>query len=117
MPINKKSMSFFKNMASHVNSSQCVKLSKNTDYTNIDADFILKYSNNKTNILDLGSGTGLIINKIYKNVGHITCIEPFNQFSDFIIRSSNIQIINTTIQVLIQKKIRFNNYIWHYALF
>lgn len=91
-------MSFFHNMASNANSPQCVKLAKNTDCSRIDADFILKYTTKETNLLDLGSGTGLIVNKIYRSIGHITCIEPFYQFSDFIIKSPNIQIINTTVQ-------------------
>lgn len=95
---NSQSLRFFRNLAfSDNNNAQSVKLAHNTDYTNIDAKFILKYTNNSSSVLDIGSGTGLIINKLYDKVQSIECIEPFKQFSDFIIRSKNIIINNCNI--------------------
>ena len=95
---NADALDFFRNMARkqdfNVNS---VKLAHNSDYTHIDAEFILKYANASSSILDIGSGTGLIINKIYDKVKSIECVEPFKKFSDFITESLNITINNSNI--------------------
>jgi hypothetical protein len=64
---NKKALDLFQQMSLHSDKGeQSVKLC-NADNTHIDADFILKYATDSTRLLDLGSGTGLIINKISYN--------------------------------------------------
>lgn len=95
---NSDALKFFKNMSKDKSLNQnSVKLAKNSDFSNIDAKFILSHSNKNTKILDLGSGSGLIINKIYKHVGSILAIEPLVEFTKFIINNPNITIINTDI--------------------
>lgn len=95
--MNEKVLSFFLDMANDPNSTQTtLKMSKNSDFTSLDAAFILKFANKKSSLLDLGSGTGLIINKIYDKVGKITAVEPLKKFTDYIVRSNNIKIINET---------------------
>lgn len=95
---NAEALNFFHNMASAKDcTAQSVKLAHNTDYTHIDAEFILKYAGKDSSILDIGSGTGLIVNKIYDKVKSIDCIEPFKRFSDFIIKSNSITINNCNI--------------------
>ena len=92
---NNDALKFFENMSEKASTDpNCVKLAHNTDFTNIDAGFILKYANNETDILDIGTGTGLIVNKIYKKVKSIECIEPFKEFSKYIVKSPNIKIVN-----------------------
>lgn len=89
---NKQSLHFFEKMAQDVKDENCVKLANNQDYSHIDAEFILNYANKNTKILDLGSGTGLIINKIHKKVGHIDAVELFENFTQYITKSNNISI-------------------------
>jgi SAM-dependent methyltransferase len=47
--------------------------------------------------LDLGSGTGLILNKIEPFVGHIDAIEPLAELSKHIIKSQKINVININV--------------------
>ncbi len=95
---NKNAMMFFKKLTQKPdNRPSVVKLAHNTDYTNLDARFILKYSNPGSNILDIATGTGLIINKIYDKVGYIECIEPYKEFSKFIVKSDNVKVVNENI--------------------
>ena len=45
-------------------------------------------------ILYLGAGTGLIVNKIYKHVRKIVAVEAFEAFTKFIVQSPKIEIVN-----------------------
>ena len=91
-------LKFYENMSKHANYDQnCVKLKHNTDYTIIDAEFILKHANEDTDILDIGTGTGLIVNKMYNRVKSIECIEPFEEFTKYVTKAPGISIVNTNI--------------------
>lgn len=95
--MNEKALKFFEDMAKLQNCSQnSVKMAKNSDFSDLDSQFILKYANKTSSLLDLGAGTGLIINKIYDKIGKIVAVEPFKKFTDYIIHSKNITIINQT---------------------
>lgn len=95
---NSKALNFFHQMATAKDcNASSVKLGHNTDYTHIDAAFILKYANKGSDVLDIGTGTGLIVNKIYDKVQSVECIEPFTQFTNFIVNSDNIIIHNCNI--------------------
>jgi len=73
------------------------KLSPDNDMTNFDKEFILERANHESQILDLGSGSGLIVNKIEPYVGKIVCVELFEEFSKFIKKSSKVEVINTNL--------------------
>jgi len=45
----------------------------------------------------LGSGSGLIINKLYEKVAHIDAVELFETFSRFIEKTSKISVFNQNI--------------------
>lgn len=81
-------------MADSAIDEKCVKLANKSDFSAIDAEFILQYANEDTEVLDVASGTGLIVNKIAEKVRCIDCIEPFQAFSHFISRRENIRIFN-----------------------
>ena len=101
MNSNKKALDFYKKLNNNNPTEQSVKIirkdNKNSDFSNLDADFILKYSNKDTSILDIGSGTGLIINKIYDKVKSIVAVELFENLSKYIVKSNNVTIINENI--------------------
>ena len=94
--MNKKALEFFAKIASESCTSQTPKLAHNTDYTGQDAAFILQFCKPTSAILDLGTGTGLIVNKIYKSVANIDCVEPQENFSRFIVQADNVTIHNCT---------------------
>lgn len=88
---NAEALNFFYNMAHSKDCNpQSVKLAHNTDYTDIDVEFVLQYADKNTSILDIGSGIGLIINKIYDKVKSIECVEPYTEFTKFITKNKNI---------------------------
>lgn len=95
---NKNAIKFFENMSKRKdNNPQSVKLAHNTDCTDLDANFILQFADKNSNILDIGTGSGLIVNKLYDKVNNIVCVEPFANFTQFIVKSPNIEIINKDI--------------------
>ena len=93
---NKEALNFFKLMSQNSDDPKSVKLAKSSDFSQMDADFIMKFADGKSKIMDLVSGTGLIINKLFDKVGSITAIEPFVPFTKFIHQSDNIRIVNQT---------------------
>lgn len=95
---NQKSINFFKELAATTDNPKSVKIRSFNDYTDYDANFILRYVDNDTNLLDLASGTGLVINKIADKVKNITAVELFEQFSKYIEIRDNIKVVNTDIQ-------------------
>ena len=95
---NKEALGFFRKMSERSDDPKSVKLAKASDFSQMDAAFILNYADVNSTILDLGSGTGLIVNKLYDKVKHITAIEPFPAFTKFIVPSNNITVVNTTIR-------------------
>lgn len=95
---NQKSINFFKELAETTDNPKSVKIRSFNDYTDYDANFILRYVDNDTNLLDLASGTGLVINKIADRVKNITAVELFEQFSKYIEIRDNIKVVNIDIQ-------------------
>lgn len=96
---NKNSLSFFANMAKNNPDEKSVKITKISDFSEMDAKFILKHAGPETEILDLASGSGLILNKLYTNVKHIIAVEAFDQFSKFIVKAKNITVVNQDISL------------------
>ena len=95
---NESALQFFEEMSNKsTDNAHCVKLANNSDFTDLDANFILSHSTPQTSMLDIGTGTGLIVNKIYEKVKSIDCIEPFESFTKHIVKSKNISIINKNI--------------------
>lgn len=95
---NSDALIFYENMSKDSSlTPNSVKLAKNSDFSNIDADFILQHTNENTEILDLGSGSGLIINKIYNQIGHIVAVESFVKFTNFITKTPKINVVNNDI--------------------
>jgi predicted TPR repeat methyltransferase len=95
---NKKALDFFCDMSLHSDKgAQSVKLAGASDFTQYDTTFIMKYACKKTDLLDLGSGSGLIVNKLFDKVAFITAVEPFKGFTKYIVESNNIKIHNQTL--------------------
>lgn len=95
--MNEKALKFFATIANGCHTSQTPKLAHNTDFTSLDAAFILQFCKPTSTILDFGTGTGLIINKIYNKVTKIDCVEPLTNFSRFIAKANNITVHNCTV--------------------
>jgi len=69
-----------------------VTRNKAKDSTPYDVDFIKKFADKEKVLLDLGSGTGLIINNLVENFKKIIAVEKYKEFSKFI--DKRIKVIN-----------------------
>ena len=91
MTKNKQSIDFYTSLAINVTDPKILKFC--SDNTHLDVEFIRTFSKKNKSLLDLGSGTGLIINNLAKDFRDITAVELFKEFSDFI-SGQNITIYN-----------------------
>ena len=96
--MNEKAFTFFEKMAhSDKLSPNSVRLVKSNDFSDMDTAFIRKYAKPNSKVLDLGAGTGLIINKLFPYVESIVAVEPFLEFTKYIIKNKKITIVNADI--------------------
>lgn len=95
---NKDALNYWDKMASNNPDEKTPKVTSCSDFTAYDAEFILKFTDKNSRILDLASGSGLIINKLYNDVAHITAVEFFKEFSKFIEKSDRISVVNEDIK-------------------
>ncbi len=93
---NNDAIQFFSDLATASPTAMSVKITRDgkSDFSKEDANFILQYANKNSRMLDVGSGSGLIVNKICSHIKSICCIEPFCEFSKFIHNEKNITISN-----------------------
>ncbi len=91
---NKLAKEYWEKKAGDNPTPTTIKVNAVNDFTQTDADFIMQFADSSSSILDLASGTGLTINKYYNKVKHIVAVELCKQFSDFIVKSPNVEIVN-----------------------
>lgn len=91
-------LGFYQQVANEAKDKFAPKLNQFNDNSALDASFLATYLNADTELLDLGSGSGLLIEKIYTIPKSITCVEPFEEFSKFIVKAPHIKVVNSTIQ-------------------
>lgn len=67
---------------------------KRPDTSDIEVEFYRKHLSSSTELLDIGSGSGLIINKLHEEVKSVTAVEKYEGFSRFIADVPNMLVIN-----------------------
>lgn len=106
-----KAMLFWKDMAAENPAKTSVRLNAANDMSRYDADFISRFIEKNCagncRMLDLGSGTGLILDKISAPVELITAVEPFSDFTRHIEPRPYLEIVNAAIQDFVPK-IQYN---------
>jgi cyclopropane fatty-acyl-phospholipid synthase-like methyltransferase len=63
------------------------------DFTEFDVKLMKDFADKNKTLLDMGSGTGLLINNLIDSFKHITAIEKYPNFSKFITKSHKIKLI------------------------
>jgi len=66
-----------------------------TDTSDLDVSFILKNSNDKSRLLDLGSGTGLLVNRLANSFTKVVAVEKYPELSKFIETRGNVSVITS----------------------
>jgi len=84
---------YYSRLAKEITSPLATR-NKSKDFTQFDVNLVKKYGGDNHTLLDLGSGTGLLLNGLLKDFSHITAVEKYKKFSDFIPRVSNVDIVN-----------------------
>ena len=101
---HRDTMTYWEDMAHSNPSETTVKVNPQNDFTGLDAEFITNYTDRKSDVLDLASGTGLIVNKYHNMVGSVDAVELFPEFSRFITKAANVNIFNDDIASFSPKK-------------
>ncbi|MCL2786411.1 MAG: class I SAM-dependent methyltransferase [Methanomassiliicoccaceae archaeon] len=94
---HKDSLNFWKDHFSKPDLEQIDTKIGNKDTSDYDSRFILKYSTTDSEILDLGTGGGVVVNKLNEKVGRLVCVEMFEEISRFIVRTPNVSVVNENI--------------------
>lgn len=87
---NNYSNIFYKQLSQKISKDDDLKFG--SDFSEIDAKFIISTVQNRVNLLDIGSGTGLIVNRLVSHFENIHCVEPFEEFSKYIKNAENVTI-------------------------
>ncbi len=90
------SKDYWANLANQITDPQQTR-NKRGDYSDLEIEFLKPFLKPDISVLDLGSGTGLVVNKLVELVGHITAVEKFQNFSKYIKQSNKLELINADI--------------------
>ncbi len=71
---------------------------KRPDTSDVEIDFLKNYCTKSSTVLDLGSGTGLITNKLLPLVESIVAVEKFKEFTKFIVDDPSMLVINSDLK-------------------
>jgi HAD superfamily phosphoserine phosphatase-like hydrolase len=103
---NQKINQYYVSLAQNIKSpNELRNLAK--DSSIIDIEFIKGYGGKDKKLLDLGSGSGLIINHLCDSFEKILAVEKFEEFSAYIIRNKSIEIIISDI-TLFNSELKFD---------
>jgi cyclopropane fatty-acyl-phospholipid synthase-like methyltransferase len=81
---------------------------KAPDFSQYDIELVKKFSGKEKKLLDLGSGTGLLINHLHEDFEQIVAVEKYKAFSKFIEKKENIEVINEDLLDVEAKKLFYD---------
>lgn len=93
---NKDVITYYDKMAANIKAPGETR-NKAKDFSKYDIEFMLKRASKQKRLLDLGSGTGLLINHLIGHYKDITAVEKYPNFSKFIHASNNVKVINANL--------------------
>lgn len=91
---NSNAINYFNDLSNQTIDITATKINKCNDFSDIDANFVLQYSDKNSVILDVASGTGITVNKYYDKVKRVVALEKFEGFSKFIVDSPTVEVLN-----------------------
>jgi len=91
---NKNIEQYYTNMAKNITDAKATR-NKAKDSSKYDIQLMKSFSGENKTLLDLGAGTGLLINDLTHNFKQIIAIEKYPEFSKFITKSPQTTIINS----------------------
>jgi HAD superfamily phosphoserine phosphatase-like hydrolase len=67
---------------------------KAPDFSRHDIDFVKRFAGPDKTLLDLGAGTGLLLNALLADFRRIAAVEKYPEFSNFIQRAEHVSVTN-----------------------
>lgn len=93
---NETSLQFYETLAGEADGSGSEKLKMGAVAVKHDIAFIQKHSGTARSLLDIGSGSGLILNQIHEAYDRVLAIEPTVKLAQFI-KGANIEVDTSNI--------------------
>ena len=93
---NEKIIRFYDKLAQTISDPKATR-NKAKDFSKFDIQLMKSLGGKDKTLLDLGSGTGLLVNHIVDDFKMITAVEKYPEFSRFITKTPKIRIINEDI--------------------
>lgn len=93
---NKDVISYYDKMAASITKPTETR-NKAKDFSAYDIAFMKARASKDKTLLDLGSGTGLLINALTEDFKQITAVEKYENFSKFITQSESVSVINADV--------------------
>ncbi len=90
---NKNIIEYYNKMAQKITDAKATR-NNAKDFSQYDIQLMKTLSEKNKTLLDLGSGTGLLINHLIEDFKNITAVEKYPEFSKFIVESDKVNIIN-----------------------
>ena len=84
---------YYSKLAENITSAEQTR-NKAPDFSKYDVEFVKRFAGKTKTLLDLGAGTGLLINHLVQDFAEIVALEKYKNFSDFIVRADNVQVLN-----------------------
>ncbi len=95
---NQKALRYWQNLSKTHITQDSVKVNSVNNHYKEDANFVLKFADKNTEILDLAAGSGGAINLYFDKVKSILAVEKFKEFSNLITKAKNVSVINADIK-------------------
>ena len=89
---------YYTRMAKKIDSPLATR-NKAKDSSPYDISLMKKLSDTTKTLLDLGAGTGLLVNHLVDNFASITAVEKYENFSKYIVQSPKTQVVNEDLLV------------------
>lgn len=90
---NKKAQRYYNELSKQLTDPLQTR-NKAKDFSEYDIGLMRRLSGREKTLLDLGSGTGLLINHLQEDFKSILAVEKYPEFSKFIDCSTNIEVVN-----------------------
>lgn len=88
---NKLIHDYYAKLASRIRSPIETR-NKAKDFSKFDIEFMLRHADVEKTLLDLGAGTGLLVNHLIGKFKHIRAVEKYENFSKFIMRHPSVTV-------------------------
>jgi HAD superfamily phosphoserine phosphatase-like hydrolase len=84
---------YYTNLAKRIKTPEETR-NKSPDFSQYDIEFVKRFAGEGKSLLDLGAGTGLLLNALLGDFGRIVAVEKYREFSNFIKRAAHLSVIN-----------------------